>query len=262
MRSFLLAGALILALVASAAPVRAQGVGTQGATEWVTVEPRAESETRAFGTASTTAHVVGALSFLPPSSATGFAINASIVTGIAVFQTTAAGDWWAPLHLPAGALVERIELEACDDNVAEDIAFGLARGTAPGGATQNLTPAGTTTASPGCAFFPLSLIAPVTIDNRTNNYWLFLNYGATDATTRVQGIRVFYRLQVSPAPAVATFPSDVPTSHPFFRFIEALARAGITSGCGAGSYCPDSAVTRGQMAVFLSIALGLHFPDP
>jgi hypothetical protein len=40
---------------------------------------------------------------------------------------------------------------------------------------------------------------------------------------------------------------------------EALLAAGITGGCGGGAYCPDSPVTRGQMAVFLSRALGLHF---
>jgi hypothetical protein len=65
-------------------------------------------------------------------------------------------------------------------------------------------------------------------------------------------------LDVSPAPAVATF-NDVPVGHPFFRFIEALRASGITAGCSASPplYCPDSPLTRGQMAVFLSIALGL-----
>jgi beta-N-acetylhexosaminidase len=53
--------------------------------------------------------------------------------------------------------------------------------------------------------------------------------------------------------------SDVPTSHPLFRFVEARARSGITSGCGAGNFCPDAPLTRGQMAVFLSLGLGLHF---
>ncbi|HSD33581.1 MAG TPA: S-layer homology domain-containing protein [Gemmatimonadales bacterium] len=69
---------------------------------------------------------------------------------------------------------------------------------------------------------------------------------------------MFYQLQVSPAPAVATF-GDVPTTHPFFQFIEALVASGITAGCGGGQYCPDAPLTRGQMAVFLSKGLGLHF---
>jgi hypothetical protein len=35
--------------------------------------------------------------------------------------------------------------------------------------------------------------------------------------------------------------------------------SGITAGCSATLYCPDAPLTRGQMAVFLSKALGLHF---
>jgi hypothetical protein len=63
---------------------------------------------------------------------------------------------------------------------------------------------------------------------------------------------------VSPAPGTATF-NDVPTTHPFFQFIEALHASGITGGCSAAPplYCPDNSVSRGQMAVFLAKALGL-----
>jgi len=44
---------------------------------------------------------------------------------------------------------------------------------------------------------------------------------------------------------------DVPCSNPFADWIEQLAAEGITAGCGGGNYCPDAAVTREQMAVFL-----------
>ncbi len=44
---------------------------------------------------------------------------------------------------------------------------------------------------------------------------------------------------------------DVPCSNPFAEWIEQLAAEGITAGCGGGNYCPDAAVTREQMAVFL-----------
>jgi hypothetical protein len=37
--------------------------------------------------------------------------------------------------------------------------------------------------------------------------------------------------------------------------INRIAAAGITVGCGGKSYCPDGAVTRGQMATFLRRAL-------
>lgn len=45
--------------------------------------------------------------------------------------------------------------------------------------------------------------------------------------------------------------ADAPPGSFAFVFIEALARAGITSGCGGGNYCPSAPVTRAQMAVFL-----------
>jgi hypothetical protein len=76
---------------------------------------------------------------------------------------------------------------------------------------------------------------------------------------QVQKMLVYWTRQVSPAPPMATF-GDVPTSHPFFQFVEALAKSGITGGCGGGSFCPDAALTRGQMAVFLAKALGLQWP--
>jgi hypothetical protein len=60
---------------------------------------------------------------------------------------------------------------------------------------------------------------------------------------------------------VATFPNDVPTNHLYFRFVEALADAGITAGCAPGTFCVNSPITRGEMAVFLAVALGLHFPN-
>jgi hypothetical protein len=45
--------------------------------------------------------------------------------------------------------------------------------------------------------------------------------------------------------------SDVPATHPYFKYIQRMRQLNITSGCSATQYCPDSAVTRGQMAVFL-----------
>jgi hypothetical protein len=62
-----------------------------------------------------------------------------------------------------------------------------------------------------------------------------------------------------PPLAAATF-SDVPATHTFFGDIEWLAAEGITRGCNPPSnsrYCPDSSVTRGQMAAFLNRAFGL-----
>ena len=80
-----------------------------------------------------------------------------------------------------------------------------------------------------------------------------------DGSLKFNNVLIRYHLTVSPSPAVATF-GDVPTNHPFFQYVEALAASGITAGCGNGNFCPDAPLTRGQMAVFLSKALGLHWP--
>ncbi len=55
------------------------------------------------------------------------------------------------------------------------------------------------------------------------------------------------------APPVGTSTGfgDVPVSYWAAAWIKQLAAEGITSGCGSGNYCPESAVTRAQMAVFL-----------
>jgi len=53
-----------------------------------------------------------------------------------------------------------------------------------------------------------------------------------------------------PPPCTGVFP-DVPCPSTFANWIEALAAAGITGGCGGGNYCPTNPVTRQQMAVFL-----------
>jgi len=52
-------------------------------------------------------------------------------------------------------------------------------------------------------------------------------------------------------PAPTGIFSDVPTNYWAAAWIEQLAAEGITSGCGGGNYCPNTNVTRDQMAVFL-----------
>jgi len=52
-------------------------------------------------------------------------------------------------------------------------------------------------------------------------------------------------------PACAGVFPDVPCPSAFADWIEQLAAEQITGGCGGGNYCPDDAVTRAQMAVFL-----------
>jgi hypothetical protein len=56
--------------------------------------------------------------------------------------------------------------------------------------------------------------------------------------------------------------NDVPCSNPFSKWINELVNRGITAGCGNGNYCPSQAVTREQMAVFLTATFGLKLYGP
>ena len=80
-----------------------------------------------------------------------------------------------------------------------------------------------------------------------------------DGQLALGGVRVLWRRQVSPPPLAPSF-ADVPMDHPFFLWIEALKESNITAGCSETNFCPNAPLTRGQMAVFLSKALGLHWP--
>lgn len=96
----------------------------------------------------------------------------------------------------------------------------------------------------------------IVVDNTTSSYLLAAD--GDEAAEALGGMIVGYVLQVSPQ-EVAHF-ADVPPSNPQFQFIEALYASGITAGCGSGNFCPNASLTRGQMAVFLSKALGLQWP--
>ena len=67
-----------------------------------------------------------------------------------------------------------------------------------------------------------------------------------------------------PDPVAATRFADVSADHPHAAYIEHFAQLDITTGCGDGTrYCPDNAVTRAEMAVFLARAFNLpDGPDP
>jgi len=54
-----------------------------------------------------------------------------------------------------------------------------------------------------------------------------------------------------PAVGGSTGFTDVSTTYWAAAWIKQLAADGITGGCGTGVYCPESSVTRAQMAVFL-----------
>lgn len=168
----------------------------------------------------------------------------------------------APVVLPTGANIAAVRWWANDTNAASDIAgfvFATCHPAFGAGPTVITIIASASPMTSGATGNQSGVLAGagVTVNNESCHYMVRARFDATTGLT-LQKIRVQWNRQVSPAPAVATF-SDVPTTHPQFRFVEALVDAGITGGCAAGTYCPDAPLTRGQMAVFLSVALGLNF---
>ena len=82
------------------------------------------------------------------------------------------------------------------------------------------------------------------IDRKTMAVWIVRVLDGQDPSRRLTGSRF----------------DDVDPEGFHARFIERMARLGVTAGCGDGSgFCPDASVSRAQMAVFLSRAYDL--PD-
>ena len=48
--------------------------------------------------------------------------------------------------------------------------------------------------------------------------------------------------------------ADVPRTSPYYRFVETVLHTGVTAGCGGGSFCPQSATSREQMAAQLLVS--------
>lgn len=71
-----------------------------------------------------------------------------------------------------------------------------------------------------------------------------------DPVTREAMAAFLYRaLQLQPTDAINLFIDD--DDSPFEAEIDALAVAGISTGCGNGLFCPDRLVNRAEMATFL-----------
>lgn len=258
----ILRGTALCALILLPSAALAQSSGTAGAPAAAGVaQPRASFTLppTTYGTSSPTSYVIGAYEFDPFNSATT-SIAGMGGTGDR-FPTTPGAFLLAAVHVPNGAVILAIEIQGCDASATGGLNATLYSNTTLGGSQSEVTHGSAVSggaATPGCDYFSTN-ITPITVDNFNRTYYMQVTTGATDSTVRFSAVRVFYLLQVSPTPATASF-TDVPVGHPFHRFVEALVEAGITGGCGGSNYCPDSPVTRGQMAVFLSVALGLHFP--
>lgn len=207
---------------------------------------------RAWGTAWSSITPVNAWSFQGPLTDAGNGYRRCSV---------AADVCRAPVYLIGGTFTWAIDLEACDSSVTSEAVARLWACGAPGTCTIVGEVHSGIAAAPGCDRFFQDLPYPY-LQGQNWSHTYFVDVFGTDGTNNVpvdfRNVRFASVRQVSQPPAVATF-SDVPTSHPYFRHIEALADSRITAGCGNGQFCPDRPLTRGEMAVFLAEALGLNF---
>jgi len=218
-------------------------------------------QTNEFGTGSETVYNLSASDFVARyASFSSFYINDS--GGAEAPFGTNGVSISAPVHLPSGALITSVTMYYFDTYLGNDVDAHLYRIDTAGNGTSiaDLLSSG----NGGLGSSTVTLNPGATVDNNTNHYELFATLPRDPmfplASTRLIRIAIKYRRQVSPSPGTATF-SDVPTSHPLFQFIEALAASGITAGCNLNppQYCPDAPLTRAQMAVFLARGLGLHW---
>ncbi len=212
----------------------------------------------AWGTSQNTIHLIPAAAFRPYSGS-----DCWVGSGDFLHSCGGSGQFVAPLGLPTGAFFDGITLEGCDLSSSTDMVAGIAECDNRNGDFSTCTTVVTTHSSGSGSTNCYVWGAPgtgsmFTIDNVNHSYYVFVSLDDTTGVEFLRTVRIYYKLQVSPAPAAATF-SDVPTTSPQFRFVEALVAAGITAGCGGGNFCPDQPITRGQMAVFLATALGLEW---
>lgn len=217
---------------------------------------------QAFGTASQTIETFPFSAFQMISSSVFW--TEDIVTGYGErVGSQPVAFAYAPVQVPSGLRVEGIEVEGCDETLDGELFVNFVKcevfEPACTGVGGYVVATGETD-TPGCATFFNSPENPHTIDNFHNVYKLALaDTSPGGGVVRLRSVRLYLRRQVSPPPTTATF-DDVPTDHLFFQHIAALAASAVTAGCDADSFCPDAPLTRGQMAVFLAEALGLHWP--
>lgn len=173
---------------------------------------------------------------------------------------------WAPLQLPSGAQIQYVDLYYTDGDSTYDATAKILAGTGSGSFnTVTFGPIGNVASSTGNSGqgYAASSIFAYTVNNDVQyngGAQLFVQVTLPSTAIGFKAVDIWWTRQISPAPEAATF-ADVPTNHPYFRVIEALAASGITSGCGGNNFCPNGTVTRQEIAKFLTRALGLYWQD-
>lgn len=211
-----------------------------------------------YGTSADSIHLIMSSAFRPYNGADCWTSQGDMLASCG-----GSTEFVAPLDLPTGAFFDGITMEGCDVLSTADMVAGIVQCVNDSGGYGNCgVVVSTHTSGSGAANCNIwgapDTGAMFTIDNVNNSYYVFVTTGDTSAAEYFRDVRIYSKLQVSPAPATASF-VDVPTTSPIFKFVEALKASGITTGCDATHFCPNDSLTRGQMAVFLASALGLQW---
>jgi hypothetical protein len=202
--------------------------------------------------------------FLDVSPSLGTAT--STVAPVATHTATAtAGTGGTPSATPAGTAGATATPGASATAVAP---------SATATATVTETPCAITFTDVSTEYFaaPVRYLACHGIISGYSNGDGTLSYRPNNPTTRGQMVKIMVNAFGVPqsTPATPTF-VDVPPAHPFYRYIEAAAAAGIVSGytCGApGEPCPgayfrpNNDVTRGQLSKIVVNTAGWALLDP
>jgi hypothetical protein len=243
--------------VAAEVSARAQGSARPGP---VTREVRAGVvDPRAFGTDDYSIAALSAVAF-SPRSCSGF--DRTTLSWYYPFEDfcSSSGHFYASLDLPAGAVIDYIGVNTAT-TLPGAMGFTLHFRDHLGGSAPLAS--ATLPTHDGGGFGtdyagPLGILVP---DHHDREFLLDVEVApGLDAPQYFGFAEIWWRRSVSSPPVTPTF-GDVPNGHPFYQFVEALSASAITGGCGNGNYCPDSPLTRGQMAAFLAKALGLHWPE-
>lgn len=127
--------------------------------------------------------------------------------------------------------------------------------------TVNITGGGTVTASSGTiswsgssgtASYSSGTEVTLTATPTTgNNFTGWSGGGCSGMGNCIVKLNADTSVTAAFAQTVAAF-NDVPTAYWAYGYILAISEAGLTQGCGNGNYCPSDAVTRGEMAAFIT----------
>jgi len=216
-----------------------------------------------YGTTHESFYAIGEWEFAPIRSVQTYWDTGAGGANLLRYSTAPGGGFIAPVHIPDGAILTTVTYNVCDSSTTDQHwSMGLVTASNLNGHVTNVGPTviSLSNVDTQCVAYQQDINGlQFVVDNLNPRLAVIASTPASDSTNLLAGVTIAYRLQVSPAPAAATF-NDVPTNHPFFQYVEALAKSGITGGCGNGNYCPDAPLTRGQMAVFMAKGLGLQWP--